>query len=55
MSDKIWDFGKHADYNQISIAVKHDKVLFIQFKLVGKITNIFCTELTNQMLADRRE
>ena len=52
---RFWDFGKHADYNQISIAVKHDKVLFIQFKLVGKITNIFCTELTNQMLADRRE
>ena len=48
MSDKIQDFSKHADYNQTSVAVKHDNVLFIQFKLVGKIPNICCTELTSQ-------
>ena len=48
MSDKIWDLGKHADYNQTSVAVKHDNVLFIQIKLVGKILNICCTELNSQ-------
>ena len=55
MSNKIWDFGKHADYNQTSVAVKHDNVLFIQFKLVGKIPNICCTELTSQNVGRQKK
>ena len=54
MSDKIYDFSKHADYNQTSVAVKHDNVLFIQFKLVGKIPNICCTELTSQNVSRQK-
>ena len=54
MSDKIGAFGKQADYNQTSVAVKHDNVLFIQFKLVGKIPNICCTELTSQNVSRQK-
>ena len=51
---KIWDLGKHADYNQTSVAVKHDNVLFIQFKLVGKIPNICCAELSSQNVSRQK-